>query len=495
MLHPSQATDTGKRAFLKLAAGTIAYMAGGSLVYGAALPESVRKSLAFRLTARLPYFDGVFVFDDAICRAMAQDFGHYVHRMPIGVLFPKSAADIRAVVNYAREQKLKIGMRGHGCSAYGQVQVNKGIVINTESFRRISWAGECSLDVQPGANWHEVSNFSMARGMAPPVCPDTLFLTVGGTLSVGGLGETSYRLGGMVDHVEELDVVTGMGKLVTCSANYHSSLFRAVLSGMGQCGLITRARIRVLPAPANVVIREFKYSQYSPFLEDLSLLAREESAGAIGARMLKSADRPPVYFAAIYTWLEGSLEVEPPRWQGKVSGELSAPPKVMPFSQYLNRNTKGYQDSVNNGAILVPHPYVSFFLPEKAAYEMLQFLNSDPELLLGASTTAIFPLLTSNFRQVLQSMPAGDLVFHIRLYRKPAVEGSAEHLRMLRLNEEVFVPRVLAAGGTMYLPHSPLLKGIQWKQHFGTDAWNMLTRAKADFDREGVLNPGVGIFD
>lgn len=494
MLRSSHAADPGRRSFLKLAAGTVAYMAGGSLVYGASLPASVRKSLAFHLTAQLPRFDGVFVFDDAVCRAMAQDFGHHVHRMPIGVLFPKSARDIQAMVSYARAQKLRIAMRGHGCSAYGQVQVDQGIVIHSESFKEISWAGDGILDVQPGANWHEVSNFSMARGMAPPVCPDTLFLTVGGTLSVGGLGETSYRMGAMVDHVEELDVVTGAGELLTCSATQHAPLFRAVLSGMGQCALITRARIRVLPAPANVVAREFQYGQYTPFLEDLALLAREEPAGAIGARMIKSAGRPNAYFAAVYSWLDADSEREPPRWLGKLRGAPVGQARVLPFGQYLNRNTKGYLDSVNNGAILVPHPYVSFFLPERSAHEMLQFLNSDPELLLGAGTTAVFPLLTANFRQGLQRLPAGDLVFHIRLYRKPAVEGSPEHLRMLRLNEEIFVPRILAAGGTMYLPHAPILKSGQWQQQFGEEAWSHLASSKMAHDREKVLNPGAGIF-
>lgn len=490
----SQSVAIGRRSFLKLVGGTVAYMAGGSLVFGAELPASVKRSLAFHLATQLPRFDGAFVFDEATCREMAQDFGHYVHRMPFGVLLPRSANDFVSVVKYAREQKLKIGMRGHGCSAYGQVQVQGGIVINSESFSGISWVGDDALDVEPGANWYQVTNFSMARGMAPPVCPDTLFLTVGGSLSVGGLGETSYRLGAMVDHVEELDVVTGAGELITCSAHNRSDLFRAVLAGMGQCGLITRARIRVLPVPAKVVMREFQYSQYAPFLDDLAILARTESPGAIGARMMKGTGRPNSYFAAVYSWLAGDSEGEPPSWLEKVSGTLVAQPKVMSFSEYLNRNTKSYLDAINNGSILVPHPYVSFFLPEKAAYEMLKLLNSDPGLLLGAGTTAVFPMLARNFRQALQSMPAGDLVFHMRLYRKPAVEGSADHLRMLKLNEEVFVPWVLAAGGTMYLPHAPILRGEQWRRHFGEDAWNLLARSKETCDRERVLNPGAGIF-
>src|ERR1700734_2640565 len=82
-LHGAQLS---RRCFSKLAAGTVMYLAGGSLMYSAELPEEFRGSVAHRLASELPSFDGVLVFDDAVCRAMASDFGHYIHHHPIGVL-------------------------------------------------------------------------------------------------------------------------------------------------------------------------------------------------------------------------------------------------------------------------------------------------------------------------------------------------------------------------------------------------------------------------
>ena len=66
--------------------------------------------------------------------------------------------------------------------------------------------------------------------------PEVLTLTVGGTLSVGGTGETSCRFGAQVDHVLELDVVTRRGDLLTCSSSSNAELFHMVLAGLGQCG-------------------------------------------------------------------------------------------------------------------------------------------------------------------------------------------------------------------------------------------------------------------
>ncbi len=45
----------------------------------------------------------------------------------------------------------------------------------------------------------------------PPVFTDYIELSIGGTLSLGGIGGTSYRYGVQVDNVLSLEVVTVMG--------------------------------------------------------------------------------------------------------------------------------------------------------------------------------------------------------------------------------------------------------------------------------------------
>ena len=97
---------------------------------------------------------------------------------------------------------------------------------------------------------------------------DALMLSVGGTLSVGGIGETSYRDGCQVDHVSELDVVTASGDLVTCSQERDDELFRMMLAGLGQCGIIVRARLRLVQAPGHVSLRTLNYSDLETLVAD-----------------------------------------------------------------------------------------------------------------------------------------------------------------------------------------------------------------------------------
>jgi hypothetical protein len=50
----------------------------------------------------------------------------------------------------------------------------------------IGWHGNEELDAQPGALWGAVATTALERSLIPPVMPDAMMLSVGGTLSAGG---------------------------------------------------------------------------------------------------------------------------------------------------------------------------------------------------------------------------------------------------------------------------------------------------------------------
>ena len=65
--------------------------------------------------------------------------------------------------------------------------------------------------IGPGSKWHPILMAANAQKLTVPVIADT-FLSVGGTINTGGFGVTTYNLGLQVDHVQELEVVTGDGR-------------------------------------------------------------------------------------------------------------------------------------------------------------------------------------------------------------------------------------------------------------------------------------------
>ena len=143
---------------------------------------------------------------------------------------------------------------------------------------------------QPGALWGDVAKVTLDRNLTPPVMPDAMMLTVGGTLSVGGIGETTYRYGAQVDNVLELDVVTGAGELMTCSPERNDELFRMTLAGLGQCGIIVRARLRLVAAPNFVAIHPLMYDDMDAFLSDQAHLTTVDALGPLNGRITKGQD-------------------------------------------------------------------------------------------------------------------------------------------------------------------------------------------------------------
>uniref|UniRef100_A0A2P2ITM9 cytokinin dehydrogenase n=1 Tax=Rhizophora mucronata TaxID=61149 RepID=A0A2P2ITM9_RHIMU len=202
--------------------------------------------------------DGYFNFNEV--HHAAKDFGCRFHMPPMAVLYPKSVNDIATTVKHiwhlGPDSELTVAARGHGHSLQGQAQAHQGIVINMESLqvpKMFVYAGNHPyVDVSGGELWINVLHESLKYGLAPKSWTDYLHLTVGGTLSNAGISGQAFRHGPQISNVHQLEVVTGKGDAVNCSERQNPDLFHSVLGGLGQFGIITRARISLEPAPTKV---------------------------------------------------------------------------------------------------------------------------------------------------------------------------------------------------------------------------------------------------
>ncbi|KAL3592905.1 hypothetical protein D5086_011545 [Populus alba] len=214
------------------------------------------------------------------------DFGLISRSEPMAVLHPGSADDIARLVQaaYLSSQGFTVSARGHGHSINGQAQTSNGVVIEMSGGSRGSRLGlgnlakpqvavkEMHVDVWGGELWIDVLRSTLEHGLAPKSWTDYLYLSVGGTLSNGGISGQAFNHGPQISNVYELDVVTGKGELMTCSEEKNSKLFHAVLGGLGQFGIITRARIALEPAPQRVRWIRVLYSNFSTFTGDQEYL-------------------------------------------------------------------------------------------------------------------------------------------------------------------------------------------------------------------------------
>jgi FAD/FMN-containing dehydrogenase len=470
-----------RRSFTECATATLLFGGMGEL--------SGFRAQSASLSGDLPDIEGQLLADDAARQSIAIDWGYHFHNVPLAVLRPKTSTDVARMVAYANKQGIKIAMRGQGHSLSGQSQVGNGIVIDSSTLNAVGLRNDFTLDAQPGALWGDVGKAALTKGLTPPVMVDAMMLTVGGTLSVGGNGEMGYRFGTQVDHVVELDVVTGTGELLTCSPDLNSELFRMTLAGLGQCGIIVRARLRLIPAPRFVAIRTLTYDDLDAFLADQARLTTVDELNLLNGSVVRGAGADKFLLIAGSFVADAAKGNRSADWTKSLQHKSEGEPTITPYWDYLDRRT-AVVARAKEGKI--PNPAIIATLPDASVRPFLNYMLSTPEAYMGIWWLEVSPKVTARHTQPLQKMPLGDLSYELRMQRRASADNAPDHQAMLAANEAM-LPHVHSAGGKIYPPFAPVLSHEGWRSHYG-DTWPRFALAKQQFDPNNVLTPGFGIF-
>ena len=150
-----------------------------------------------------------------------------------------NAADVMAAVNYAREHKLLLAIRGGGHNGPGFGSCDDGLVIDLSQMRtvRVDPATRTAR-VDPGCTAADLDHATHAFGLAVPLGIVSSTGVAGLTLG-GGTGYLTRKHGLTVDNLLEVDMVLADGSFVTASKGSHPDLFWAVRGGGGNFGVVT----------------------------------------------------------------------------------------------------------------------------------------------------------------------------------------------------------------------------------------------------------------
>ncbi|MGH8991929.1 MAG: FAD-binding protein [Acidimicrobiia bacterium] len=436
-----------------------------------------------------PHFDGRLRFDNHSREAAGDDFGHIVRTRPVAVLEAASEQDVAQLLRFAPTAGLRVAPRGQGHSTHGQAQAPGGIVLDLSGFDRIHALGPGRATVEAGVRWFDIAIASLKNGMLPPVLTDYLGLSIGGTLSVGGVSGTSFWYGAQVDHVDSLVVATGTGDIVTCGPDREAQLFEGVLAGLGQCGVILRATLRLVAAAPVVRVFRLTYPHPPAMISDLRLLAVEERFD---------------YLLGIVTPSEGggwdaqieAMTSNPGPDDGRLAGlrDLAAARRVddRPQALWVRRVEERVAALQAMGLWGRPHPWLDLFVPAPAADRLLADVLATPVTRgVGPLRILLYPLRRSRVGRPLLRLPEDDVSFLLDVLCTAGPAPGAVG-KMVAANRVLF-ERCRELGGTLYPIGAVPLTPADWERHFGPQ-WDHLAAAKRRFDPEGVLTPGPGIF-
>src|SRR6185295_2561137 len=226
----------------------------------------------------------VEVVEDTPMRGtFATDAGGTAYGMPHGVVIARSAAQVSALLKAAQAHRVPVTVRGGGLTTEGESVAFGGVLLDMTGMNRVLSVDKEKLTVrtEAGIFWASLAEHLRRHGMDYLSAPLNLTSSVGGTLGVGGIDVNSARFGCSADQALALQVVTPTGEIVECSDEANPELFRRVILGYGQFGVITEATLRIRRYTP-IRMRYYYYSSLRTAIEDLQMLDREEAADYCG---------------------------------------------------------------------------------------------------------------------------------------------------------------------------------------------------------------------
>ena len=215
--------------------------------------------------------------------AYATDAGGTAYGLPHAVVVARSAAQIAALLQAAQEFRVPVTVRGGGLTTEGESVAFGGVLLDMTGMSRVLHLDRAALTVrtQAGIFWHSLAEELRRENLDYLSAPLNLTSSVGGTLGVGGIDVNSARMGCSADQAVALQVVTPTGEIVECSDDENAELFRRVILGYGQFGVITEATLKVRPYTP-LRMHYYYYSSLRIAIEDLQLLDRNDASDYSG---------------------------------------------------------------------------------------------------------------------------------------------------------------------------------------------------------------------
>ncbi|MCX8564053.1 FAD-binding oxidoreductase [Mycolicibacterium mucogenicum] len=126
-----------------------------------------------------------------------------------------------------------------------------------------------TADVQGMCTYETLVAATLPFGLAPLVVPQLKTITLGGAVTGLGIESTSFRNGLPHESVQELDILTGAGELVTASRDLHPDLFHAFPNSYGTLGYSVRLRIELEPVRPFVKLRHLRFHRVADLVDEL----------------------------------------------------------------------------------------------------------------------------------------------------------------------------------------------------------------------------------
>ncbi|XP_057765947.1 cytokinin dehydrogenase 4-like [Salvia miltiorrhiza] len=459
--------------------------------------------------------------DSDSLRKGSSDYGNIVHEIPTGVLYPSTEKDIIDLIR--SRSPLTVAARGRGHSVRGQAMAGGGVVVDMTALGgkggRIQISKSSSgmyADVGGEQLWIDVLRAAVAEGVAPVSWTDYVYLSVGGTLSNAGISGQAFLHGPQIANVVELDVITGKGEFMSCSRTRNPELFYGVLGGLGQFGIITRARIILDKAPTRVKWAKLLYSNFTTFSRDQEYLISNNCSNYVEGFLITNENAANEWTSsspsrqddvAALLKKQGILyAIELVKYYDNqtaatIDEEFETLLKELKYMSGYNMTTDAsFVDFIarvgnldNETPPLQSHPWLNLFIPKSGIFDFNAGVLAGmlPKLNHTSGIFIFYPLNRNKWDERMSAVVPDEEVFYALSLLHSTPQDDYHYIDEFNQGILEFCRRK----GIEVKQYLPNIKSKQeWIHQFGSK-WPTIQKRKAMFDPNTILSPGQRIFN
>src|SRR4051794_18067187 len=189
----------------------------------------------------------VVVPSDPAWAGARHSFNLALDLQPAAVAFPRDESDVVAVVDYARDNGLRIAPQATGHNPGPLGSLDETILVDVSELQSVSIDPAAQrVRVGAGVKWERVAPKLSEHGLAGlhGSSPD---VGIAGYSLGGGMGWLARKYGLQTNSVTALELVTADGRRVRTDATHEPELFWALRGGNGNFGVVTAIEFAVYP--------------------------------------------------------------------------------------------------------------------------------------------------------------------------------------------------------------------------------------------------------
>ena len=345
---------------------------------------------------------------------------------------------------------------------------------------------------------------------------------------MGGVGFMSHKFGIQAGHVNEIELVSGLGDRLHCSKDVRSDLFNTVRGGLGNFGIVTSVHLPLVKAPSKIAIFKGFYTQeigLQHFAEDMKSIVDSSDVDMIHAFI-----KPSNAVANIIgkdTMIHSSTnfqniiqsEVNEDKivffvefgcylWNGSQNNDNIDLTEVqmllsklhvieglffeerMDFYSYITRDPPVVETNKKHGCI--PHPSFATIVPWNKASSLVEMhLNSDKRGNDETNEILMMPIIANDVLSQGHNTPlfpmskSKDSLHVFLLFLGSVIDPLSNEMEEIRSHHKLLYEHSKSIGGKRYsydTVTSDVKGSIAWKEHFGESVWKQIVDSKCKHD-------------